>query len=175
MQRNLRHALCLLSILLFAGCATTSTVARKSPEFNGRLSKLAVVSFLERDFGPAFAQGFAEKMTGTLQTRSVETLVITVAALTLDNTPYQAQMRRFTPNHVMVIRPLKGVRHQDGTVISVTFDVTIGPYTSAERLPDKFVWRATVDYQLGMGVDAGRKSGVLVDGIVSKLAEDQML
>lgn len=141
------------------GCAGTTVVARKNPEFSEKLSKLGVIAHLERPLGADLARAFSDQMTAALRARNVEAHVISVEELAVDTAAYRAQMDRFSPRHVMVIRATKGTRGPYGEVLSVSFDVVVSPFSPTHRIGDKLLWRATVEYRPGYAdVSAGARA-----------------
>jgi hypothetical protein len=154
------------------GCASASVKSNKSAEYGKKLDRTLIVFPMDEKMA-VYQQMVQERLVVELQKRGVAS---TFARLTgsldlVDASPIDKQAKEFKASTAMVIRRASGVVNSSGSIVSARFDAQIFDLDSKKR-----VWRASIDYSAGGGLNTdSARVDALVGELVKALANDGLI
>jgi ABC-type enterochelin transport system substrate-binding protein len=99
---------------------------------------------------------------------NVQTKYYTVNKLDLNPNSINEQIKNYSPDVVMLMDRTGEVVNKNGTILNSTYDVRL-----LDTNTNKYVWRASVDFNSDRWIDDGSKE--LATEIIAKLKQDRII
>lgn len=159
-------------LLLLTGCAYASIQATKDPNFSNPMHKLFI--FLNHtqvdQIDPGYTAYLVTALEKGFKQNGLEVVVRSVTVLELNETSYDAEVKSYGPDGVLVILSNGGVVGAYGGMAQINYDVSLYDITPNP----KRIWRAQILASGGEGVREQRMN-LVVQRLLERLNEDKMI
>jgi hypothetical protein len=170
--RGLAALLTAAVLVTSMGCfAPVSIESRVDPTYRGSLSRIFVLSHLG-EVSELFGDQTQARLEQALFDCGLEAEVVLVDPLVLDEREYAAQVARFSPDSILVLKPTGLGGTTPERVSTATVDASLLDVAKEKRF-----WRATIRVKSGdVGVPMGSYTAQeFCDALIQKLHEDGLI